>query len=503
MKQLSFLGFLCLAFCLLCACSKEESLISNSRTNSLANDFDGSISYNPQEDWSGGDVYKEYTENAFIQVSDEATSTFSIDADGASYSNTRRFILDDKQLPPAGAVRTEEMINYFQLDYPFDAREGHTIALNGEVSGCPWNEDHKLIRIGIKGQPIPEAELPPSNFVFLIDVSGSMSSNDKLDLLKRGFKTFVDDGLRSQDRVAIVTYAGSAGVVLESTSGNRKSEIKTAINKLGSGGSTAGAEGIITAYEIAEENFIEGGNNRIIIGTDGDFNVGPSSRDELVELIEEKREKGVYITVLGVGRGNLNDYNLEQIANNGNGTYEYIDSEEQLQKVFVYEASKFFTVAKDVKVQVEFDEQNVQAYRLIGYENRLLNEEDFEDDTKDAGEIGAGQNITALYEIVPQDNLDKNAPTFTIDFRYKHPAISSSIPLTLDIFDNETPFEQATDFMQFTASVAGFSMLLIDSEYKGDTKYNSVLDWLDEVNLSDPHGFKEELREVVKAAKRL
>lgn len=448
-----------------------------------------------------GDHYTEQEENPFIEVSKEPVSTFSIDADGASYANVRRFIQQDRQLPPKGAVRTEELINYFQLDYPFDNPQ-HPIALNGEVSSCPWNSANKLVRIGIKGQPLPAGKRPASNFVFLIDVSGSMSSEDKLDLLKSGFKLFVD-GLSAADRVAIVTYAGSAGVVLESTPGNDKTKIKKAIDKLGSGGSTAGAEGIITAYKIAQQNLIAGGNNRIVIGTDGDFNVGPASQTELVALIEEKRELGIYLTVLGVGRGNLNDAMLEQIADNGNGTYEYIDNLAQLKKVFIYDYDKFYTVAKDVKVQVEFNPDNVQSYRLIGYENRVLKQEDFENDKKDAGEIGANQNITALYEIVPKENANtKSAPTFVIDFRYKKPDAESSIPLRLDIFDEAKSFQQSSDFMRFTASVAAFSMLITNSQYKGESSYDQVLSWLNGVKLKDEHGFKAEFKSLVEAAKK-
>jgi len=292
-----------------------------------------------------GDVYNEILENQFINVEDEAISTFSIDADGASYANVRRYLTQDNQLPPAGAVRTEELINYFDLDYEY-TDSSHPISLNGEVSQCPWNEQNKLIRIGIQGKPIPQHETPSSNFVFLIDVSGSMKSSDKLDMLKTGFKLFVDE-LDANDRVAIVTYAGSAELILDSTPGNDKTTIKNAINRLGAGGGTAGAEGIITAYEIAEDNFINDGNNRIIIGTDGDFNIGPVSSEELVTLIEEKREIGVFLTVLGVGRGNYNDAALEQIANNGNGTFEYIDNIQQLQKVFIHDFNKFYTVAKE------------------------------------------------------------------------------------------------------------------------------------------------------------
>ena len=443
-----------------------------------------------------GDQYNEYVENPFINVSENPTSTFSTDADGAAYANVRRFLQQGQMMPPKGAIRTEELINYFQLDYPFN-NGLHPISLNGEVSECPWNTNNKLVRIGLKGKPIPKHELPASNFVFLIDVSGSMASEDKLDLLKNGFKYFVDE-LSDNDKVAIVTYAGFAGVVLEATSGNEKEKIKNAIDKLGAGGSTAGAQGIITAYEIAQQQFIENGNNRIVIGTDGDFNVGPSSQEELVKLIEEKRDLGIYITVLGVGRGNLNDAALEQIANNGNGTYEYIDNIEQLKKVFIYDYNKFYTVAKDVKIQVEFNPINVEAYRLIGYENRVLENEDFEDDKKDAGEIGSNQNITALYEIVPKGNANnQNDPTFTIEFRYKNPDSDTSIPLELEIFN------QASDFMKFTSSVASFSMLLSESEYLGTSSYDTILEWLNTSNLNDEHGFKAEFKELVKTAKTI
>ncbi|MGK7394301.1 MAG: vWA domain-containing protein [Candidatus Cyclobacteriaceae bacterium M3_2C_046] len=452
--------------------------------------------------FAGGDRYNEYVENPFINVNENPVSTFSVDADGASYANVRRFIFNENTKPPKGAVRTEELINYFDLDYPY-TNTTHPIALNGEVSSCPWQAGHKLIRIGIQGKNIAKAQLPPSNFVFLIDVSGSMSSDDKLDLLKQGFKLFVDE-LGANDKVAIVTYAGNAGVVLPATSGNDKSKIKSAIDKLGAGGSTAGAQGIKTAYEIASANFIKDGNNRVIIGTDGDFNVGISSQEELVSLIEEKRDSGIFLTVLGVGRGNLNDGALEQIANNGNGTYEYIDNLEQLKKVFIYDFDKFYTVAKDVKVQVKFNPVNVASYRLIGYENRVLEEEDFEDDEKDAGEIGAGQNITALYEIIPKSNPNFRAiPTFTIDFRYKNPDEDISKPFSLEIFDQGKAFPESSDYMKFTASVAAFGMVLIDSDYKGSCSLDKVLDWSKDVALADPHNFKSEFKSIVNASKRL
>ncbi|MBR9919741.1 MAG: VWA domain-containing protein [Bacteroidetes bacterium] len=449
-----------------------------------------------------GDNYEDLEENPFIDVSEQAVSTFSIDADGASYTNMRRFITQENQLPPKAAIRTEELINFFNLDYPFDGG-AHPVSLNGEVATCPWNTDNKLIRIGLKGKPIAEEDLPPSNYVFLIDVSGSMNSEDKLDLLKQGFKLFVNT-MDDADRIAIVTYAGSADIVLESTSGAQKSKIIKAIDKLGAGGSTAGAEGIVTAYQIAEAYKVPNGNNRIIIGTDGDFNVGITDHDELIDLIEEKRESGIFITVLGVGRGNLNDATLEQIANHGNGNYEYLDKLEQLKKVFIYEANKFYTVAKDVKVQVTFNPEIVEAYRLIGYENRLLAEEDFEDDTKDAGEIGSGQSITALYEIVPASGGNtEDIEAFTIDFNYKLPDANSSIPMELDIYDNNTSFEDASDFMQFTASIAAYSMLLTDSQYTGSSTYNSVIQWLNMAELTDEHFLKAEFQNIVEAAQGL
>ncbi|MEM6397969.1 MAG: VWA domain-containing protein [Bacteroidota bacterium] len=496
MKNLIYASIIMLGFW---SCSDE-----NYAPEALNDRISGDLvpGFNPIEVGASGDQYNDIIENPFVLVNEQPVSTFSIDADGASYANSRRFLQQNNTIPPASAIRTEEFINYFDLDYPY-TNPSHPIALNGEVSSCPWNTDHRLIRIGIKGRPLPENDLPPANFVFLIDVSGSMASEDKLEMLKSGFKLFVDE-LSEEDRVAIVTYAGSAGVVLESTPGDQKTTIKDAIDRLGAGGSTAGAEGILTAYEIARNNFIQSGNNRIIIGTDGDFNVGLSSQDELIDIIEIEREFGIFLTVLGVGRGNLNDGALEQIANNGNGNYEYIDNIEQLRKVFIYDYAKFLTVAKDVKVQVEFDPAIVESYRLIGYENRLLSEEDFEDDERDAGEIGADQNITALYEIVPASQTPALAtPALTIDFRYKQPDSDTSVPMELPVFEQGFPFEQASDFTQFTASVALFGLLLRESAYSGDGTYDDILDWLDDVNLEDEHGFKAEFRELVARARGL
>lgn len=490
MKIKHLLGLMALALSLW-SCG-SEGLFSSGNYDSAAYDY---------TDTPGGEGYDEIIENPFIEVSEEPTSTFSIDADGASYSNVRRF-LNEGTMPPPNAVRTEELINYFDYDYP-NVLAGHPIALNGEVSSCPWQEGHKLIRIGIKGKDIPQDDLPPSNLVFLIDVSGSMSSPDKLGLLQEGFKLLVEE-LSPEDRVAIVTYAGSAGVVLPSTPGSNKSAIIEAIDNLRAGGSTAGAQGIITAYEIAQSNFIEGGNNRIILATDGDFNVGVSSQEGLIELIEEKRELGVFLTVLGFGRGNLQDAKMEQLADNGNGNYEYIDNLNQARKVFVQELGKLYTVAKDVKVQVTFNPSVVQAYRLIGYENRVLNNEDFEDDEKDAGEIGANQAITALYEIKPAvGGSSLQVPSFTIDFRYKRPDEDQSIPLSLEITDSQQPFAQASESMRFSASVASFGLLLRSSDYRGSATYDQIRDWASGATVYDPDGYREEFVELVLKAKEL
>jgi Ca-activated chloride channel homolog len=453
------------------------------------------------EGYAGGDQYNRIEENPFIKTGENSISTFSIDADGASYANIRSFI-QMSQLPPKDAIRTEEVINFFPMDYP-DSGNEHPIGLNGEVSSCPWQAGHKLIRIGIKGNMIERSQLPPSNIVLLVDVSGSMSGADRLGLLKKAFTLMVDQ-MRDDDRVAIVTYAGSAGIPLQSTSATEKTTIKRAINSLSSGGSTAGAQGIITAYEIAEQNFIAGGNNRIILGTDGDFNVGPSSQEELVSLIERERDKGIFLTVVGVGHGNLNDGMMEQVADHGNGTYEYLDSEMQAKKVFVEEYHKFYPAAKDVKVQVTFNSNLVEEYRLIGYENRLLEDEDFEDDKKDAGEISVGQTVTALYEIKPKENVAfRVAPTFTIDFRYKKPEADTSVPLALEIFDNGASFNDASENMRFASGLAAFSMVLRDSPYKGTASFENVVNWLNSASTYDPNSYREQLIGVVKNAATL
>ena len=430
------------------------------------------------------------TENPFIKTNDSATSTFSIDADGASYALTRRLVTTNGIGDYKNALRTEELINYFTYDYP-NASANENISVNGEVSICPWKPDNKIIRIGIKGKSISVAEYPIANFVLLIDVSGSMSSPDKLELLKSGFIKFTEQ-MRPQDRIAIVTYAGSDKVALESTPGTQKSKIITAIQNLGSGGSTNGGAGIIKAYEIAQSNFIAGGNNRVILGTDGDFNVGISSSEQLITLIEQKSNTGIFFTALGVGIGNLNESMLEKLANKGNGNFEYLDNKEELEKVFVKEYSKFLTVAKDVKVQITFNKDIVEEYRLIGYENRVLQYADFTDDLKDAGEIGAGQTITAIYEIKPKPNVDFiTHPSFSILFRYKKPAETASRELSLNVYDMGKTFEASSENMRFSASLASLGLYLRNSQYKGNVTIESIRGWASSAVTFDPNGYRQ------------
>jgi Ca-activated chloride channel family protein len=487
MKKIS--GISCLIFIISLIISCDKTDYGDEKINANYEMYiDNDLPYNYDE------KYKDYEENPFFNVAEHPVSTFSIDADGGSYSNMRRYLYFG-QIPPKASVRIEEYINYFTFDYP-EPTSNENVSLNYELSTCPWDSVHHLMRIGIKGKSIPENELPASNFVFLIDVSGSMDSPDKIGVLKSGFKLMVD-GLKGNDRVAIVTYAGEAGVLLESTNGDEKETIKSAIGKLGAGGSTAGAAGISTAYEIARQNFMVDGNNRVILGTDGDFNVGPSSTDELIELIEEKRDDGIYLTVLGVGGGNLNDHMMEQIANKGNGNYEYVDNAKQIQKVFVLEKSKFYTVAKDSKIQITFNSAMVDSFRLIGYENRSLNDEDFENDTTDAGEIGASQTITALYEVVLKEtNAGEQYANF--DFRYKLPGEQQSRLLNMNIQMEPVDINNASENMRFAASIAGFGLLMKESKYKGLVTRQMVLDLANNATTFDPNSFRNEFIDLVK-----
>jgi Ca-activated chloride channel family protein len=440
----------------------------------------------------GTEKYKDYEENPFIKTALSTVSTFSIDADGGSYTNMRRFLYLG-QTPPKASVRIEEYINYFTFDYP-EPEAGENISIHAEIATCPWSDTHHLLKLGIKAMDIPEDELPGTNYVFLIDVSGSMASSDKLGILKAGFKTMTNY-LRDNDRVAIVTYAGEAGLLLPSTPGDQKQTILAAIERLGAGGSTAGAEGINTAYQIASQYYIADGNNRVILGTDGDFNVGISNTDELVKLIEEKRKSGIYLTVLGVGEGNLNDYMMEQVANKGNGNYEYIDNASQIQKVFVHERSRFYTVAKDSKIQITFNPERVDSFRLIGYENRTLTEDEFDNDTVDAGEIGASQTITALYEIQLKNS---DAPLGTFDFRYKKRGEDQSRLLSLEINPDVQNMDNASAEMRFAAVITGFGLLMKQSVYKGTLSKQLVLNLGDIDYAFDPNGYRSEFIEMVK-----
>jgi len=465
--------------------------------------------------------YSRIYENIFLPALSNPLSTFSIDVDTASYANVRRFI-NNNQFPIKDAVRIEEMINYFTYAYPEPGRE-QPFALYTEISSCPWDTRHRLIHIGLQGRKLETEELPASNLVFLLDVSGSMSSPNKLPLLRQAFKLLVNE-LSPRDRVAITVYAGAAGLVLPSTAVSQKDRIMSAIERLNAGGSTAGGAGIQLAYKVAEENLIPGGNNRIILATDGDFNVGVSSTSELVRMIEEKREKGVFLTVLGFGMGNYKDGRMEELADKGNGNYHYIDNLMEAKKVFVDDMrGTLFTIAKDVKLQVEFNPAKVKAYRLIGYENRMLKKEDFADDRKDAGELGAGHTVTALYEIIPygseeeipsqkglkyqQTRIDpkafKSKEILTVNLRYKAPDANKSRLIRHPLVDRAVSLDRASADFKFSAAVASFGMLLRESEFKGDASYDRVLELARAGKGQDYHGYRAEFIQLVEKIRLL
>ncbi|MCD4709856.1 MAG: von Willebrand factor type A domain-containing protein [Bacteroidales bacterium] len=443
-----------------------------------------------------GDQYTDFGENPFISAAEDPISTFGIDADGASYANMRGYESDGYRIP-AEAVRVEEFINYFNFDYPEPTSEN--VSINSETAVCPWNNEHYLLRIGLKGKGL-NGDRPPANYVFLIDVSGSMSGEDKIEVLKSGFKRLAEQ-LSDEDHVAIVTYSGNVDVILQSALGSETEKIKNAIDKLTAGGSTAGGAALEMAFEIAEENYIQGGNNRIILGTDGDFNVGVSSTDELIEMIQDFRSLGIFLTICGVGHGNLNESMMEQVANKGDGNYEYIDNGNQIYKVFVQEYDKFFTVAKDAKIQVTFDPFFVDSYRLIGYENRVLADAEFEDDSVDAGEIGASQTLTALYQVIPK-NLSSGS-FGSLEFRYKKPGEDQSRLLFQSLDNSRSEFPVSTENMRFAASLSGFGMLLKNSDYKGSLSYDQVRQWADEARSFDPYGFREEYVHLIDKVKKL
>jgi Ca-activated chloride channel homolog len=465
--------------------------------------------------------YASVNENGFKNVRNNPLSTFSIDVDNASYSNIRRFI-NNGVLPPADAVRIEEMINYFKYDYP-EPRGEHPFSVYSELAVCPWNTKHQLLHVGLRGKSIDKTSLPASNLVFLIDVSGSMSDPNKLPLLKSAFGLLVNE-LRAQDHVAIVVYAGAAGLVLQSTPGNRKEAILAAIDNLEAGGSTAGGAGLKLAYAEAEKNFVKGGNNRIILATDGDFNIGESSNGGMERLVEEKRELGIFITVLGFGMGNVKDDKMEIIADKGNGNYSYIDNLQEARKVLVREfGGTLFTIAKDVKFQIEFNPAKVKSYRLIGYENRLLNDEDFNDDTKDAGEMGAGHNVTALYELVPagseeiipsvdplkyqksagKDKIEDEFSTeyLTIKLRYKKPDGRTSMMFAKPVKSYINEIEDASDNLKFAAAVSEFGMILRNSEFKGTATLEGAANLARSSRGEDEDGYRSELIRLVNTVK--
>jgi Ca-activated chloride channel family protein len=467
--------------------------------------------------------YDHIVENPFLKVEGNPLSTFSIDVDAASYANVRRF-LNNGDLPPAGAVRIEELINYFSYQYPQPQNE-EPFSINTEISSCPWNSKHKLVLVGLQGRRISTENLPASNLVFLIDVSGSMDQEDKLPLVKSSLKLLVDQ-IRSQDKVALVVYAGNAGLVLPSTSGAEKIKIKDAIDALDAGGSTAGGEGIKLAYKTAQQNFVKGGNNRVILCTDGDFNVGVSSEDELQHLIEDKRQSGVFLSVLGFGTGNYQDSKMQLLADKGNGNHNYIDNLSEAKKVFVSEfGGTLFTIAKDVKLQIEFNPAKVQGYRLIGYENRMLNKEDFNDDKKDAGELGSGHTVTALYELIPAgvkdtmlkdvDALRYQTPPKThvetnftdelmnIKLRYKKPDGDKSALIEHPLMDENIAFAATSNNFRFAASVAEFGMLLRNSEFKADADFRSVKNIAQSAIGDDAEGYRQEFIRLVKKASSL
>ena len=479
--------------------------------------------------WRAGDEaragntedYAASVENAFRWTEDEPLSTFSIDVDTASYSNVRRF-LNDGRLPPPASVRIEELINYFTYDYP-PPREGEPFSITTEVASAPWQPNHRLVHVGLRAEDVAAEDRPDSNLVFLIDVSGSMRSDAKLPLLVRSMRLLIDQ-LDQRDRVAIVVYAGTSGLVLPSTSCVDKWAVLDALDRLEAGGSTNGGEGILLAYRVAHEHFLPGGLNRVILCTDGDFNVGVTDQDSLVELIEEQRESGVFLSVLGFGTGNLKDSTMEQLADKGNGNYAYIDSLQEARKVLVTEmGGTLLAVAKDVKIQVELNPAEVKAWRLIGYENRLLDHQDFDDDRQDAGEIGAGLSVTALYEIVPhgaafdaprageprtrdaapETSLTHSGELLHMKLRYKPVSSNESLLLSQPVRDSGRSWYEASDDFKFSAAVAAFGMSLSGSAHLGDMRLEAIRRLAVESLGDDREGYRAEFLRLVERAREL
>lgn len=479
-----------------------SSLTLSKMANSPQMQYDSYV----EDDGFNTEGYDLIQENKYFNAWADPLSTFSIDVDNAAYTNVRRFI-SQQQTPPRDAVRIEEMVNYFAYDYQAPTNTA-PFSINMEVADCPWNEDHQLVHIGLQGKDIDLDNMAPSNLVFLIDVSGSMNNSNKLPLVKSSLNYLVDQ-LGEQDRIALVVYAGAAGLVLPSTPASEKDKIKAAINQLSAGGSTAGGAGIKLAYQVAVENLIASGNNRVIIATDGDFNVGQSSNSEMVQLMEEKRKTGIYITVMGFGMGNYKDDKMEKIAQYGNGNYFYIDQLAEAQKVFGKDLrATLFTIAKDVKIQVEFNPMLVASYRLIGYENRKLDNQDFADDTKDAGELGAGHTVTALYEIIPATREERNdaalkyqqngltaaadnGELLTLKLRYKDPKSTKSKLLQSPLMAKKTQWEQSSDNFRWSAAVALFGQLLRESTFTGSGSFEQVLALANGAKGADEDGLRQ------------
>ena len=505
--------------------SERQDMAATSVPQSLAGKVAGvtisSGSYSVEKEeaqpaWNT-ESYNGITENIFHDAVKNPLSTFSIDVDAASYSNVRRFI-NNGERPPKDAVRIEELINYFDYDYEQPGNDD-PFAVHTEISVAPWNTKHRLVHIGLQGKKIPTQSLPPSNLVFLIDVSGSMNEANKLPLLKSSLKMLVEQ-LRDQDHVAIVVYAGAAGLVLEPTSGGEKKKIAEALDRLEAGGSTAGGAGIELAYAVAKQHFKTGGNNRVILATDGDFNVGESSDASMERLIESKRKDGIFLTALGYGMGNYKDSKMETLADKGNGNYAYIDNLTEARKVLVNEfGGTLFTIAKDVKLQLEFNPAKVRAYRLIGYENRVLQHEDFNNDKKDAGDLGSGHTVTALYEIIPvgveseflkidelkyqktrtTPDANGSGELMTIKLRYKTPEGEASKLITHPLVDSNTALARTSANFRWSASVAAFGMLLRESEYVSNFSYDQVVQLAEASKGEDTEGYRIEFINMVKS----
>ncbi|WP_254513297.1 vWA domain-containing protein [Anatilimnocola floriformis] len=497
--------------------------------------YGGSKSYSADlraRDYTNGDKFANFGDNEFHAVKKSPLSTFSVDVDTASYTKARSMLLERRQLPLVDAVRIEELINYFDYSYA-GPKDEHPFAVHLETAACPWEPKHRLVRCALQGRPL-EGKRPPANLVFLIDVSGSMDQANKLPLVQRALGMLVGQ-LSETDKVSIVVYAGSSGCVLPATPGNERAKILTAVQELRASGGTNGGQGIQNAYQLAQENFVKGGTNRVILCTDGDFNVGVTNTQELVDLAVKESQGGVFLSVLGFGTGNLNDVLLKQLSTKANGNYEFIDSDLEARKVFVQQAAgTLVTIAKDVKIQVEFNPAQVAAYRLIGYENRQLAHRDFNNDKKDAGDIGAGHRVTAFYEIVPTgvdseftspeiDDLKyqaeveraepaqkleltpaaKSGELLTLKLRYQPPAGGKSTLLSFPVKDNGQGFSKASSDFQFAAAVASFGMLLRDSKFKGNSNYGAVIEIASACTGEDKQGQRNEFLQMVTAAQAL